>query len=232
MPVQALDAETGDSEAVDAGARDAEAVDAGARDVESGDAETGDSETGGSGDRLAFRLDSGATWLNLLATRGSHFGAHPVERIATPERLREWLERTELAPLRPPDETDLAQAHALREMLRPLAIAIATLEPPPAAAVAAFTAFLDAESDPIRLSGGDRLTRAAPSTARAALARIARQAADHLTGPERQHLAICPEHDCRGVFANPSGRRRWCPAPACASRGRVRALRERRRAAD
>ncbi|MEV6627473.1 CGNR zinc finger domain-containing protein, partial [Amycolatopsis sp. NPDC051114] len=26
------------------------------------------------------------------------------------------------------------------------------------------------------------------------------------------------------------GRRRWCPSPACASRGRVRALRERRRA--
>ncbi|MEU4521337.1 CGNR zinc finger domain-containing protein [Amycolatopsis sp. NPDC024027] len=31
------------------------------------------------------------------------------------------------------------------------------------------------------------------------------------------------------MFADPAGRRRWCPSPACASRGRVRAQ-ERRRA--
>ncbi|MEU3521152.1 CGNR zinc finger domain-containing protein [Streptomyces sp. NPDC006654] len=30
---------------------------------------------------------------------------------------------------------------------------------------------------------------------------------------------------------DPPGRRRWCPSPACASRGRVRAMRARRSAA-
>ncbi|MFI2584884.1 CGNR zinc finger domain-containing protein, partial [Streptomyces rochei] len=43
--------------------------------------------------------------------------------------------------------------------------------------------------------------------------------------------ATAPEHDCRGVFIDSVGRRRWCPSPACASRGRVKALRA-RRAAD
>ncbi|MBB5121011.1 hypothetical protein AF335_20090 [Streptomyces eurocidicus] len=180
----------------------------------------------------AFRFDCGATWLNLLATRGQAFGARPVERAATPERLGEWLERSELPPVRPPDGTDLRRAHELRETLRPLALATVAQEPPPAAALATLARFLDGAPDPVRLVPGDRLRREPPATTDAALARIARQAVDHLTGPDRHTLAVCPEHDCRGVFANPTGRRRWCPSPACASRGRVRALRERRRAGD
>ncbi|WP_367187380.1 CGNR zinc finger domain-containing protein [Microbacterium sp.] len=44
------------------------------------------------------------------------------------------------------------------------------------------------------------------------------------TGP-RSSSTGCDEVDCRWVFLDPSGRRRWCPAPACASRGRVRAHR-------
>ncbi|MFF7726766.1 CGNR zinc finger domain-containing protein [Streptomyces sp. NPDC008001] len=183
-------------------------------------------------DRLAFRFDCGATWLNLLATSGRHFSAHPVERMATPGRLAEWLDRSELAPVRPPGPADLRQAHALRETLRPLALAVAEEQPPPAGAVEELTRFLAGAGDPVRLVVADRLLREPPATARAALARIARQAADHLTGPERRTLAVCPEHDCRGVFANPNGRRRWCPSPACASRGRVRALRERRRTGE
>ncbi|MCF3101873.1 ABATE domain-containing protein [Streptomyces roseoverticillatus] len=183
-------------------------------------------------DRLAFRFDCGATWLNLLATRGRHFGAHPVERLATPERLAEWLDRSELPPARPPGAEDLRRAHELRETLRPVALSVAEERPPPAEAVEGLTRFLGDEHDPVRLVVADRLLREPPATAGAALARIARQAADHLTGPERHTLAICPEHDCRGVFANPTGRRRWCPSLSCASRGRVRAFRERRRTGE
>ncbi|MEU5192036.1 ABATE domain-containing protein [Streptomyces klenkii] len=179
--------------------------------------------------RLAFRFDCGATWLNLLATRGRHFSAHPVERLATPERLAEWLDRSELPPARPPGAEDLCRAHALRETLRPLALAVVEEQPPPPEAVAGLTRFLGEEGDPVQLLAADRLLRERPATTGAALARIARQAADHLTGPERHTLAVCPEHDCRGVFTNPTGRRRWCPSPSCASRGRVRAHRERRR---
>ncbi|MEC3981677.1 CGNR zinc finger domain-containing protein [Amycolatopsis sp. H20-H5] len=51
-----------------------------------------------------------------------------------------------------------------------------------------------------------------------------------MTGTERHNLAVCPEQDCRGVFTNHGARRRWCPDPACANRGRVRAHRERQKA--
>jgi hypothetical protein len=158
-------------------------------------------------DDLAFRFDCGAPWLNLLATRGRHFGSKPVERMPTRERLAEWLAQVGLTPLARVTDADLDAAHRLREAL---------------------SAFF--KSEPLHLAALDRLHRSAPATTADALGRLAAQAADWLTGPLREDLLICPEQDCRGVFFDPGGRRRWCPAPACASRGRVRALRERRRA--
>jgi len=175
-----------------------------------------------------FRLDLGAPWLNLLATRGRHFGTRPVERIPTPERLHDWLARVELPPLAPVTPADLRTAHRLREVLRELALGAVDGIAPTAGQVRALTEFL--ETEPVHLAALDRLHRSAPPTADAAFARLAHQAADWLTGPLRADLRTCPEQDCRGVFADPGGRRRWCPSPACASRGRVRALRERRRA--
>lgn len=182
-------------------------------------------------DRLAFRFDCGAVWLNLLSTRGRTFSAAPVERLATPGRLAEWLERCELSPARPPDHEDLRRTRALRETLRTLALATVDERPPPADAVADLAAFLAEHDDPVRLVAGGRLRREPPATTAHALARIARQAVDQMTGSDRRALKRCPEDDCRGVFIDPPGRRRWCPSSACASRGRVRALRARRSAA-
>ncbi|MEV0282645.1 MULTISPECIES: CGNR zinc finger domain-containing protein [unclassified Kribbella] len=181
-------------------------------------------------DRMDFRFDLGATWLNLLATRGTHFGEHPVERMPTVERFAEWLDRVELRPTRKVTAEDLASAHELRETLRPIALATVDGVRPSPADVKALGRFLDA--DPLQLKVTDRLTRSRPTTATESLSRIARQAADHLTGPERHFLAACPEQDCRGVFSDPSGRRRWCPNPTCATRGRVRAHRARKARSD
>ena len=180
---------------------------------------------------IPFRLDTGATWLNLLATRGSAFGRHPQERIPTPERFGEWLAAVELAPETSVTAADVDLARHLRETLRPLALSAATGEEPPPEAALELIAFLKAHDEPLRLTGAAEppgLARPAPPSAAVALGRIARQAADHLTGPERHTLKSCPESDCRGVFADPDGRRRWCPSPSCASRGRVRAHRARK----
>ncbi|MCK7622448.1 CGNR zinc finger domain-containing protein [Streptomyces sp. RS10V-4] len=182
-------------------------------------------------DKLAFRFDCGAVWLNLLATKGRSFSDRPVERLTTPARLATWLDHGELTPAQAPDADDLDQARAVRETLRALALATVDEQPPPADAVADLAAFLAGHRDPVRLVADGRLRREPPATAGDALARIARQAVDQLTGPDRLALKKCQESDCHGVFIDPPGRRRWCPSPACASRGRVRALRA-RRAAD
>jgi predicted RNA-binding Zn ribbon-like protein len=179
-------------------------------------------------DQAAFRFDCGAVWLNLLATKGRSFGSKPVERLATPQLLAVWLGRCELAPAQPVGDDDLRQARQLRETLRALALAAVDERPPPSDAAADLAAFLTEHDRPVRLTARDRLRQDPPGTTATALARIARQAVEQLTTADRLALKVCPEDDCRGVFIDPPGRRRWCPSPACASRGRVRALRARR----
>jgi predicted RNA-binding Zn ribbon-like protein len=183
-------------------------------------------------DQTAFRFDCGAVWLNLLATKGRSFSARRVERLATTHLLTEWLEHCQLAPVRPVGEDDLRQARRLRETLRALALAAVDAEPPPTCAAADLAAFLAEHDEPVRLTADDRLRRKPPATTANALARIARQAVEQLTSADRLALKVCPEDDCRGVFVDPPGRRRWCPSTACASRGRVRALRARRSEAE
>ncbi|MFC4942147.1 CGNR zinc finger domain-containing protein [Pseudonocardia sp. GCM10023141] len=177
-----------------------------------------------------FRFDCGATWLNLLATRGRSFSDHPEERLASAARLDEWLARSDLQPARAATDVDLEQARDVREALRALAFPTMLDEPAPPAAVTTLNALLAAHHDPVVLVAGEPLRREPPATVAAALARITRHALEQLTGPERHALVVCGEQDCRGIFLDPAGRRRWCPAPACASRGRVRALRARRKA--
>ena len=121
---------------------------------------------------------------------------------------------------------DLQAAWDLRETLRPIALATVDGVAPDPEPVGALGRFLG--SDPVTVTVTDRLVRSRPATTADALQRIARQAVDHLTGPERTFLFACSESDCRGVFLDTTGRRRWCPNPACASRGRVRAYRARK----
>lgn len=179
-------------------------------------------------DPLAFRLDCGAVWLNLLATKGRTFGKTPVERLPTPQRLAEWLSLSELSTVEQPAAEDLRRTWQLRETLRLLALAAVDEQPPPTDAVDHLVTFLAQHDDPLQLTVDSRLHRSPPASVGNALARIARQAVDQLTGADRLALKSCPERDCRGVFTDPPGRRRWCPSPSCASRGRVRALRARR----
>ena len=194
-----------------------------------------------------FRFDGGATWLNLLGTRGRSFGPHPIERLTTPARLADWLARCELSPARPPTEADLDRTLELRRTLSTLVLVVVDGVDPGAAGgtgggakggaggaggelLAAVREWADGDPGPVRLTDGWPPRRVPPRDTTEALARIARQALEQLTGPERHQLVSCAEHDCRWVFLDPTGRRRWCPSPSCASRGRVRALRARRAA--
>ncbi|QKG18514.1 CGNR zinc finger domain-containing protein [Actinomadura verrucosospora] len=178
-----------------------------------------------------LRFDTGATWLDLVATVGDAYGETPVERLRDTARLREWLDAEGLLPEHGPDDDDLVRARELRESLRGLALATLRGNPWPPGDVARVNEHLRAD-EPLELRDGQSGPRTRPpATTRAALARVARQAAQHLTGPEGGMLGACPARDCGMLFLDPTGRRVWCAAEICGVRHRVREHRRRRRAA-
>ncbi|OLE29390.1 MAG: hypothetical protein AUG44_04370 [Actinobacteria bacterium 13_1_20CM_3_71_11] len=170
-----------------------------------------------------FRYDAGTAWLNFLATLGSRFSPAPVERMPTPARLAEWLAHEGLAPAVPPGEADLAAAYELRAALAHVVFALVEGEPVPVPALD-LVQDVAARDRPARLAVIGRGLRAAPVPD--PLARLARQAVDHLAGPGPHRLRVCGDADCTMVYLDPYGRRRWCGS-GCGVRARVRAHRER-----
>jgi predicted RNA-binding Zn ribbon-like protein len=176
-----------------------------------------------------LRLDAGTSWLDLLASVGNAYTADPVERLTGPEPMQRWLAHHGLTPERAPTDADVASARALRETLRPLVIAVLDGEPVPAEPLRALRRWLDADTSLRPVERNGRPAPAAPPTPEVALARVARQALEHLGGPEAEHLHACAADDCRMAFLDPAGRRRWCAPDRCGVRARVRAHRARTR---
>jgi predicted RNA-binding Zn ribbon-like protein len=167
-----------------------------------------------------LRCDTGAAWLDLLSTQSKAYGPTPVERMVDPAWLTWWLDREDLLPQTPPTESDLLAAHALRNALRAVALAVVHDNPVPAEASAELNDHLAADR-PLTWPPHP------PATAREALARIARDAVTTLSGPARADLRQCADTECGLLFLDANGRRRWCAADVCGVRNRVRSHRER-----
>lgn len=177
-----------------------------------------------------LRFDSGAVWLDLVATVGYANTPAPIERLYDLDRLREWLAAQNLLPAAELTEADLDLVKDLRQTLRGLAESAVGSGPPPMGATARLNGFLAADGPvSVRVNRSGALTVSRPATVAQALARVARQAVEHLTGPVAAILRVCADHDCSMVFTDPNGRRRWCAAETCGVRNRVRAHRERQR---
>jgi predicted RNA-binding Zn ribbon-like protein len=177
-----------------------------------------------------LRFDTGATWLDLVATVSGAYGPEPFERLHDLDRLREWLTTEQLLPETEPVTADLDEFWRLREALRGLALARFRSEAPPTGDLALLNEVL-ARDVPltVRINRSGALTVGRPATVGEVLARVARQAVEHLTGPEAETLGACADHDCGMLFLDPVGRRRWCAPEICGVRNRVRAHRERQR---
>jgi predicted RNA-binding Zn ribbon-like protein len=176
-----------------------------------------------------LRFDTGAAWLDLLATVGNAYGIEPVERLVDPPVLQRWLAHHSLTADRSPTDADVVSARALRETLRPLALAVLDGAPVPTEPLRVLQRWLDADAPLRAIERAGRPGPAPPPTPTAALARVARQALEHLGGPQAEHLHACADDDCRMAFLDPGGRRRWCAPERCGVRARVRAHRARTR---
>jgi predicted RNA-binding Zn ribbon-like protein len=181
-------------------------------------------------DPRALRFDGGAPWLDLLATEGWGFGPTPVERLATSAVLAAWLEREGLTPTGPPpDEDDLRAARELRDALGRAAHAVVAGAIPDVGDLDIVQDHAPAGAM-LALRVRPTLERVAPRDTQEALGRLARSALEDLTGPVAGELRSCGAPDCRMLFRDPGGRRRWCDPSGCGTRTRVRAYRDRHRA--
>lgn len=182
---------------------------------------------------MAFSFDAGRVSLDLLATLSNR----REERLPDPAALDAWLLEAGLvdAPCRANGE-DLARARALRTALSAVVESVLDRRRPRAADLEAINVAAAVPPRTPRLvlgAGGVRRERAGPSVADA-LASIARDAIELLTGPQRELLRECAADDCNGIYVDASrGRtRRWCSAARCGNRARVAAHRARRAEAD
>jgi predicted RNA-binding Zn ribbon-like protein len=179
-----------------------------------------------------FRFDTGAVWLDLLATVGNAYGSVPVERLGSVERFGEWLAAESLTPARPPTGADLDGARRLRDTLRSLGLAVVRGGPVRESDLRDLNAALAAEEPGrVRRSPHGRVTLAPPATPAAALARVARSAAGTLAAPDAR-LRTCDDSDCGMLFLDPTGQRRWCSTQLCGVKHRVRAHRARQQAGE
>ena len=176
-----------------------------------------------------FRRGYGRDWLDFAATHVGRYTDVRHDLIETPAQLRAWLTEWGHAPAGSVTEDDVARAQRLREALHGLARSAATQTPGSTHDVRLVDQAL-ADDAPVGLRrSGTVLTATRPRTARQALARLARQAADDLTGPYPTRLRACGDDECSGIFADPTGRRRWCADDRCGVKARVRAHRARAR---
>jgi predicted RNA-binding Zn ribbon-like protein len=172
------------------------------------------------------RFDSGRPCLDLLATVGRR-GADPIDRVPTPADVAAWLvDAGVLDRPAPVTEFDLTDTRRLRDAGYAVINAARNSRTPNRRAVAVVNEFAAHPTPQPRLAANGRAaTRHSDRPVQAALAVLARDVIDLVTGPDLARVHACAETDCRMLFLDTSrgARRRWCSMARCGNRAKARA---------
>jgi len=183
-------------------------------------------------DDLAFRFVAGHRALDLLATLGNRHRS-AVERLREPADLDRWLTAAELPTGAEADHGDLHDARQLRETVNRLVRATIGDQAPRAADLRELNRWARLPALTPQLDSKLRRRWTAEHPVRAALALIAREAAELLTSPDRTLIRECAAApSCSLLYLDRSraGRRRWCEMNRCGSRAKMTNYRDRRNA--
>ncbi|MET7474142.1 CGNR zinc finger domain-containing protein [Streptomyces sp. NPDC005648] len=168
-------------------------------------------------------LDFAAT---LRARRSTRF-----EMFVTPERLNAWYVEAGLVDtIAPATEDDVREATAVREAVYRLVTDRRLDEEFDGEALAVVNAA--ARKPPVtpQLTPAGRHTDATPEQA---LATVARQAVELLSGPDVPLMKECGNPECTRVYIDRSRgtRRQWCGMESCGNRIKAAAYRARKKSA-
>lgn len=168
-------------------------------------------------------LDFAAT---LRARRSARF-----EMFATPERLAAWyLESGLVDTITPAGEHDVREAITVREAVYRLVTDRRLGAEPDRQALAVLNGAARRPPATPQLTLGGRHTEATPEQA---LATVARQAVELLSGPDVPLLKECGNPECTRVYVDRSRgmRRQWCGMESCGNKIKAAAYRARRKTA-
>ncbi|GHG45734.1 MULTISPECIES: CGNR zinc finger domain-containing protein [Amycolatopsis] len=148
--------------------------------------------------------------------------------LATPALAASWLTSHELAAA-VPDAASLSRLTELRAAVRELLAASAEGRAPEAAAVSAVNAAAGADGATLALTWGAGPVRewvsTRPGSLDAAVAALARDAIEVVSGELGPLVRPCEAHGCIRYYVREHARRRWC-STTCGDR--VRAARHQR----
>lgn len=182
-----------------------------------------------SADRLAFRFVSGHRALDFVATFGDRH-REGVERLRQPTDLDRWLRATGLPTSTPACDQDLEDARRLREAINRLARASMQGKPGDATDIHELNNWASGSQLAPQLDRRFHRHWRAPSAISGALALIAREAVELLTGPERELIRECAAAPaCSLLYLDRSRgrRRRWCEMERCGARAKMADYRDR-----
>lgn len=177
---------------------------------------------------------AGRLCLDLTGTIGAAMSSTPVERLETPDRLRQWLigagllTGTEHTPL---DQEWLDTMRELRTLVD--RIVHDTLNDQVRDAdirrINTYAEPAPPRKTLRRTTAGLKSRFVPPVTLPAITSSISGDLIDLLTGPSRQFLRQCDGDHCALVYIDTSRghRRRWCSSSSCGNRNRVARHRER-----
>jgi len=183
-------------------------------------------------DELSFRFVSGHRALDFATTFGDRYRSG-VERLRQPADLDRRLRAAGISASTPASAEDLDDARQLREVIYRLARAVLHNEAVDGADLDALNAWARTARLAPQLDG--RLCRewASSQPIKGALALIACEAIELLSGPERELIRECAAAPaCSLLYLDRSRgrRRRWCQMERCGSRAKMAEYRKRRRA--
>jgi predicted RNA-binding Zn ribbon-like protein len=179
-------------------------------------------------EELRFLFIAGRPCLDLAATVGERW-RRSFERLRAPQDLGRWLVEAGFIDERPVvEQTELEAARALRDAIYRTAklAGKGTLVPGDVAQINTWAA----RPAPVpRLDAQRRVSWIAERPIEAALASIARDAIELLSGPLARRVRECAAEDCALLFVDTSrpGRRRWCSMQGCGNRAKTTTYRRR-----
>jgi predicted RNA-binding Zn ribbon-like protein len=179
-------------------------------------------------EELRFLFIAGRPCLDLAATVGERW-RRSFERLRAPDDLARWLVEAGMAEVAPTVEpAELEAARALRDAIY-RAAKLAGRGALEAGDVAQINRWAAAAPPAPRLDAERGVSWVAERPVQAALASIARDAVDLLSGPLATRVRECAAEDCALLFVDSSrpGRRRWCSMEGCGNRSKTGRYRRR-----